>query len=1044
MKVMSSEWKDRIRHWIRVLKEDFYEPIGEISWEAFRTMEHLSVEEALKGAFVPVPAGYTWGNTWEYCWFKGKIVLPKEAEGKRIVMNLSPDGESALFVNGKAFGTYRASWVREKHHFVEDNVLTSCAKAGEEFSILMETYAGHYFPEAPDGGCVTGPVMPGLYQDTLKEGERRKLGSCTYGIWNEDAYQLYMDVDTLYKLLATLDDTGLRAVKVADALEKFTLIVDYEQPKERRIQCYREAREALRPVMEAKNGSTVPVFHAIGNAHLDLAWLWPMEETYRKTERTFAAQLRLLEEYPEYKYIQSQPAAYEMCRERYPELFERIKEAIKEGRWIADGAMWVEPDTNMAGGEALIRQLVHGKRYYQDVLGVKSEVLWLPDTFGYTAALPQILKKCGVKYLVTQKIFWSYNEGDQFPYHYFYWEGMDGSRIISFLPTSYGYSTDPQEINKTWKNRVQVRDLDAFLLPFGYGDGGGGPTRDYIEYAKRQEDLEGGVKVKMSSPQEFFEEMDALGGPANTYVGELYFSAHRGTYTSQAMVKRYNRKCELALREMEMWSCLAENKGMQYDLQRAEKLWKKLLLQQFHDILPGSSIARVYAEAEKAFEEVMREAEEMTSTALEALADTKRADAVTIANSLSFERTALVEVPDVFEAGAKTLEGERVPVQKAGNKVKALVTIPACGAVSIVPTEFGDGIGDIEPVSVNCEGDNYIMENRPVKVVINSKGEVISFVLKESGREFAAGVMNRFRLYKDVPRLFDAWDIDSHYIDQEVEAAVDVKVVPVSSGIEGVLKVTGKISKSSFTQYIRLGADSRRLEFETEVDWKEMHRLLKTDFPVEVYSENIINEMQFGFVERPAHRSRVYDQDRYEVCNHRYSAFCDGSHGAAILNDCKYGISANGNAMQLTLLRASTCPEMRADNKVHNFVYAFTAWEGAFIQSDVVKQGYELNVKPVVAMGATKAFSALCIDKENIILDTMKPAEDGSGDLILRFYESQKAAQTATISLAVGAYKAYVCDMLENVEEELEVVNGNISLEFRAFEIKTIRISVLC
>lgn len=1037
MKVISSEWQGRLKHWNRVLKEDFYESLGEFSWEAFRTMDHLPMEDAEKGLFVPVETGYTWGNTWEYCWFRSDIVLPAEAEGKRIVLNLCPGGESTLFVNGKCFGTYRAEWVMEKHHFMEDNVLTRSAKAGEKFSVLMETYAGHHYPEAPDGGCATGPVMPGLYDDPLQEGARRVLGKCTYGIWNEDAYQLYMDVQTLYRLFETLDDRSLRAAKVAEALEKFTLIVDFEQPKEQRIQSYKEAREALRPAMEATNGSTMPVFYAVGNAHLDLAWLWPMAETHRKTERTFAAQLRLIEEYPEYRFVQSQPAAYEMCREHYPELFERIKKAIKDGGWIADGAMWVEPDTNMASGEALIRQLVHGKRYYKDVLETDSQVLWLPDTFGYTAALPQILQGCGVKYLVTQKIFWSYNDGDQFPYHYFTWEGMDGSQITSFLPTSYTYATDPKAINETWQKRSQVRDLDAFLLPFGYGDGGGGPARDHIEYAERQKDLEGGARVKMASPQEFFEDMEAQGGPVNTYVGELYFSAHRGTYTAQAMVKQNNRRCELALREMEMWSSIAQNRGMEYDLQRADKVWKKLLLNQFHDILPGSSIARVYVEAEKSFHGILDEAHEMTETAMSTLIDTPCSDAVTIANSLSFPRTALVEVPECFKEGAKTLDGEAVPVQAADGKVKALVTIPPCGMISIKPASEN---GCTESVSVSVCGENYVLENTLVKAVVNGKGEVISFILKESGREFAAGAMNRFRLYKDVPRLFDAWDIDSQYIDQEIEAAVDVKVEPILSGLEGVLKVTGKISNSTFTQYIRLAAESRRIEFETEIDWKEMHRLLKTDFPVDVYAENVYNEMQFGFVERPTHRSKLYDKDRFEVCNHRYSALCDGAHGAAVLNDSKYGMSANGNAIQLTLLRASTCPEMCADNRVHNFTYAFTAWEGNFAECDVVRQGYELNVKPVVAAGAAETFSAVSIDKENIILDTMKPAEDGSKDLILRLYESKKAAQTASVKLNLGEYKAYACDMLENITEELDTADGILNLNFRAFEIKTIRL----
>lgn len=1041
MKVMHSEWKDRVKHWMRTLKDDLYQPLGEISWEAFPTMEYLTSEEALKGPFQPVSPGFTWGHEWEYCWFKGSIALPEEAKGQRIVMDLKPQGESALFVNGKSFGTYRASWVNEPHHFMEDNVLSFCAQGGEHYDILMETYAGHFMPEAPTGGCTTGPVLPGAFEDTAEEGKRRVLGKCTYGIWNEDAYQLYMDVATLSALLTTLDETSLRAAKIAKALQEFTLIADFEQPREGRIASYKAAREALRPVMEAKNGSSAPVFYAVGNAHLDLAWLWPMAETYRKTERTFAAQLRLIEEYPEYKFIQSQPASYEMCKKYYPELFARIKEAVKGGQWIADGAMWVEPDTNMASGEALIRQLIHGKRYYKEEFDVDSKVLWLPDTFGYTAALPQILKGCGVDYLVTQKIFWSYNEGDQFPYHYFTWEGMDGSQVVSFLPTSYTYRTDPIEANNIWKNRTQVQDLDAFLMPYGYGDGGGGPARDYIEYAKRQEDLEGSVKVKMAGPMEFFHDMEEQGGPVNTYVGELYFSAHRGTYTSQAAVKKNNRRNELAMREEEFWSSLGLGRGLEYDLAKADALWKELLLHQFHDILPGSSIGRVYVEANKAHEAIHAGAQELLDQAIDALTERKEENAVTVWNSLSFDRKALVELPEAFGAGARTLEGQAVPVQKTEEGVKAIVDIPSCGAVSLVPAEAGaSGDGAKAAVSVKEEGDGYVLENSQVRATVDGRGEVVSFVLKESGREYAAQPMNRFRLYKDVPRLFDAWDIDSNYILQEVKAATEVSVEKVGEGLEGVVKVSGRISESGFTQYIRLAADSRRLAFETEVDWKELHRLLKVSFPVDVYAENGINEMQFGYVERPAHRSRLYDKDRFEVCNHRYSALCDGSHGAAVLNDCKYGISMNGNALELTLLRAAACPEMRADNGQHSFTYAFTAWEGTFADSDVVRQGYELNVKPVVSKGAVDRFSAVTVDKANVILDTMKPAEDGSGDIVLRLYEAKKAAAKAEVSLQFGAAKAYLCDMLENIIEEVPVTDGKIVLPFRAFEIKTVRV----
>lgn len=1039
MKVMSAEWQGRLKHWSRTLKDDFYLPLGKICWSAYRTMDKLTLEEAAKQHFEPVEPGYVWGDTYEYCWFRAEITLPQEAAGERIVMKLEPDGESALFVNGKAFGTYRADWVKEKHHYFEDNTLVRKAAGGETFSIMMETYAGHYYPECADGGCATGPVLPGAFTDPLQEGKRRTLGACTFGIWNEDAYQLFMDVDTLTKLLGVLDETSLRAAHIADALERFTLLVDFEQEREKRIADYRAAREALRPVMTAENGSTAPKFYAVGNAHLDLAWLWPIAETRRKTERTFAAQLRLIEEYPEYKFIQSQPASYEMCREDYPELFERIRQAAKQGQWIAEGAMWVEPDTNMASGEALIRQLVYGKKYYQEVFDVDSRILWLPDTFGYSAVLPQILKGCKVDYLVTQKIFWSYNDGEQFPYHYFNWEGMDGSKIVSFLPTNYTYYTDPVTLHDTWKNRSQARDLEAFLLPYGYGDGGGGPTRDHVEYALRQKNLEGAAKVEMAGPQEFFEDMEALGGPADTYVGELYFSAHRGTYTSQAMVKQKNRQCETALRQLELWSTMAAQRGMDYPKASIERLWKELLLHQFHDILPGSSIARVYEEAEIAYESILEECAGLISQAQQAMLEER--DGITLFNANGFAVKTLVTLPLEYAEGARTAEGQGVPVAKSGEKVKALVTLPPCGVLTVLPEKNADAVKrPAAKVSKTAEG--YLLENELLYARVDEKGEIVSFVLRESKREFAAEAMNHLQMYKDVARLFDAWDIDSNYVEQEVEGAREVCVEIIQEeGLEAVLLVTGKIGLSSYEQRISLAAESRRVEVSMTIDWKELHRLLKVAFPVNVYSEEGINEIQFGYVKRPTHRSKPYDKDRFEVCNHRYSALCDGSHGAAVLNDAKYGISMNGNRLELSLLKAASSPEMRADNRVHHFTYAFTAWEGDFMSSDVVQQGYELNVKPMQANGYHQAFGGFASDRDNVLPETVKMAEDGSKDVIVRIYEAKKAAVTATLFMpCFENARVYLCDMLENTRQEVSVEQGRVKLDFGAFEIKTLRI----
>ena len=1045
MGIQTSEWEGRLIHWIKTLEKDLYLPLERIHWEGFFTMEQLSLEEAKKQAYIPVEPGFAWGRTWEYGWFRTVLKIPRKAAGKRVVLDLRQNGEATLFVNDQVFGTYRAEWIDKPHHYLVDNYLTRCAGEGDVYEIYMEVYAGHYFPtcDIADGYRATGPCLEGDYTDPLREGARRVMGESTFGIWNEDAYQLYMDVKTLESLQKCLDEKSLRAAKVAEALENFTLAVDFEQPLDGRIGDYRRAREMLKPAMEAQNGSTMPKFYAVGNAHIDLAWLWPFEETCRKTARTFGAQLRHLEEYPEYRFIQSQPASYEMCRKYYPELFARIQKAVKDGRWIADGAMWVEPDTNMVSGESLIRQLLYGKKYYKEMFGEDCQVLWLPDTFGYTGALPQILRSFGVKYLVTQKIFWSYNGGEQFPYHYFTWEGMDGSAVTTFLPTSYTYKTDPEEANSVWNNRSQLRDLEAFFYPFGYGDGGGGPCRDHIEYVKRYGNLEGSVRMEMTSPRRFFEDMERLGGPKHTYVGELYFTCHRGTYTSQARMKRNNRAGEFMMRELELWNALASWKGLSYPAPDLEEMWKTVLLYQFHDILPGTCIARVYEEAEKTYEELYSRGEALREKAFEALTGE---EGCSVFNSLGFERKAVVTLPEEFACGILA-DGEATAVDTSGGQVEAVVTLPSFGAVNLVPASI---FGECQSASVKETPEGYVFENSRLRALVNHRAEVVSFRLKDgSDREFAAGPMNRFMLYKDVPRRYDAWDIDSNYILQEIPGACRAERCEIirEKGVRAVLKVTGTIGTSPYSQDILLEAESSRLEFKTHVNWHEQHRLLKTGFPVEIYTDNGINEMQFGYVKRPTHRSRPYDKDRFEVCNHRYSALCDENRGAAVLNDCKYGISMNKNALELTLLRGSTAPDRHGDQGDHEFTYGFTAWNGSFFDCDVVRQGYELNVKPVVRKGGCRPFSLFSSDRDNIILESVKLAEDGSGDVIIRMYESKKAGVTAQIRMDFDAFGlsisgAALCDMTEQERETLSVKDKKVSLEFKAFEIKSLRVKL--
>ena len=1006
---MRPEWEGRLNNWIATLEREFYEPLGEIALEGFCTWDLLDPADAERQAFAPMPVGTPWGCTWEYCWLRGDIVLDERAQGRRIVMDLRAGGEATLFVNGEVFGTRRAEWVHVPHHYICDQILTDDGRPGQRFHLLMEAYAGHDYPERSFNTCATGPVREGDYEPRDAQELRQAIGRSSWGVWHEEAYQLWLDVTTLRDLLSVTDATTLRAARIEEALEAFTLAVDFEQPREGRLRDYVRARELLRPALEARNGSTMPRFAAIGNAHIDLCWLWPYRETQRKVARTFAQQLRLMELYPDYKFIQSQPQSYLICKQLYPRLYERVKEKIRTGQWIADGSMWVEPDTNMTSGESLIRQILHGKRFYREEFGVDCRLLWLPDSFGYSAVLPQILKGCGVEYLTTQKIFWTYNGADRFPYHYFTWQGMDGSEITTFLHMDYTSRSDAATVVGRWRDRVQRRDLSRFLLPFGYGDGGGGPCRDHIEYVLREGDLEGVPQVAFEGPVEFFADCARDGGPANRYVGELYFQCHRGTYTSQATIKRGNRRSELALREAEIWSVAAQDR-LAYPYEALDRCWKGVLLNQFHDILPGSSIARVYEEANRLYDQILSDAAKLTDSACRSLTSgTGR----TYFNSLSWPRRLLV----------KTERGY------------GRVTIPPFGWTSRVDESLPD-----VPVAAEMGEGEAVLRNGLLCVRINAQGEITE-CRDAQGHSRINGRANVLRLYKDVPRLFDAWDIDSNYLCSPIplEDEGSISIVEATPW-RAVVEIRRRVDASDWTQRISLEADSMRIDFETQVDWHEKHRLLKVAFPTGVHADEALNEIQFGYVKRPTHRSRPYDADRFEVCNHRYTALCDENRGAAVLNDCKYGVSMLGDEIALTLLRASTSPDLHADQGEHRFTYSYYLWDGPFAQCDVVRAGYELNLPVTEAEGRAEDFSLLSVDAPNVIVETVKAAEDGSGDAIIRLYESKHAACDAVLTLHVPVASVWACDLLENATGELPLCDGRVALNFRGFEIRTLRV----
>ena len=1028
---LAAERNGRIQIWMEELKNHLFERLSSVTFTGFTTKEHFSYEEALKQEFYPMPQGTPWGSKWEYGWFLTEIVMPKEAEGKRIFLHPEVGGEMLLWVNGKTAGS------RDLKH--DGITLTRHAMAGERFFVVAESYAGHG-PRLEKGGpCPdfrTAVPEPPEFQV--------KVGDSDFGIWNEDAFQLLMDVFTLSKLSEGLDPKSLRAMKINQGLLEFTFTADFELGREGRNESFREARKKLAPLLSCVNGSTAPEFTIFGQSHLDLAWLWPWEETKRKCARTLSTQIALSDEYEDYKFLLCEPPIMENVKEHYPELYGRLLKKVEEGSFIPEGGMYVEPDTNLVSGESLIRQCLYGRKWFRKELGIESVMVWLPDCFGFNGQLPQIMKGCGIRYFATQKMARALKGCDVFPYNNFWWEGIDGTRILTHFYKKNNARLDPLDLITRWEeDRVQQENIDTFIFPFGFGDGGGGATREMAEVAKRVKDLEGAPRTRMESPVKFFERLEEENSVKEVYRGELYLPWHRGTYTSQARIKKENRLMERKLREAEMLNAIAcIVKSSENKREELEALWKVLLFNQFHDIIPGTSITRVYEDALAQ----LKEAGESTLCLYE---EAKRkltgpnADGLLVFNSLSWEREELVEIP--VEEGEELICCGRLPVsQRMGDQLLIPVKVPSCGYAQI---EENSGAILEDTCRIYEENGFFILENQLLRVTIDDIGQVRSVLERDSKTEFVDGIANEFLLYQDINVDYDAWEISSFYKDVPVKLSQDAVITIEEKGpLKVVLLVKRQIHKSAMTQRISLSYHSRRIDFATEIDWQETHKLLKTSFPVTIRAEEALEEIQFGYVKRPTHRSRRYDADRYEVCNNRYTAMTEPGRTAAVLNDSKYGISTDGNAMELTLLKAPVWPDMYADKGMQEFTYSFYVKSSDFADSGVVREGMQLN-SPLKfwgkGAGRKEYFS---ISSDNVILETVKMAEDGENHLILRFYEAFGRHTSCSIKAGFKISKLWETTMEETISStttlpvKLLENKSEILLNFAPFEIKTLRL----
>jgi alpha-mannosidase len=824
-----------------------------------------------------------------------------------------------------------------------------------------------------------------------------------------DVWHLTLDIEVLSELMAELSTTEPRRHEILRALERALDVLDLQDVAATAARARKELADALaRPAHRSAH-----ILSAAGHAHIDSAWLWPLRETVRKSARTFANVTALAAEYPELIFAASQAQQYDWVKRHQPEIYARLTAAVDNGQWVPVGGMWVESDANLPGGEALARQLVHGKRFFLDEFGVECEEVWLPDSFGYTAAFPQLARLAGMRWFLTQKLSW--NQTNRLPHHTFWWEGIDGTRVFTHFPPvdTYVAAFEGKELAHAVANYSEKGRGTRSLVPFGYGDGGGGPTREMMEKARRLRDLEGSPKVVIERPSDFFRAAEAEYPDAPVWSGELYLELHRATYTSQARIKAGNRRSEHLLREAELWSATASlHTGHPYPYDDFDRLWKAVLLHQFHDILPGSSIAWVHREAEQTYTRVAAELESIIDGAMAALAGT----------------------PAVFNAA---------PHARAEVVDGVFVRVPALGAAPLTSADPPSMVA-VTPRS---------LDNGLVRVELDDDGLLTSVRDLSTGREALApgGRGNLLQLHTDLPNEWDAWDIDEHYKRQRVDlTAVDAITVVDSGPLVGSLRVERSFGSSRIVQTVRVQAGSRRVDVATEIDWHETEKILKAAFPLDVHADRSTSEIQFGHVHRPTHVNTGWEAARFEVWAHRWVHVGEPGYGIALITDSTYGHDAGRHTregggttttVRLSLVRAPRSPDPHADQGAHRFTYAIVP--GATV-ADAVAEGYALNL-PLRATPGSAAAGELpppLVTCEGATVEAVKLADDRTGDVVVRLYESLGGRAQAVVR-AGFPLAAEVVDLLERPtpDNPLEAAeDGTVRLSLRPFQILTLRL----
>lgn len=961
-------------------------PTGRISFEQAQSLT----------GFAPARFDEVLGPAWATWWFRVRARVPQAWDGQPVDLLWDSGSEATLWIDGRAVQGMNPSPVNTPLGARPDAPLRDRARGGEEIAFQVEMACNQVFGE----------------QDLLRGPQRFALVRCDLARVDPEAWDLYHDFLVLQALESEhahgLDPTW--AGELLSGLNRFANIYDADNRA-----TWAPARAILTKLLGRTHGEG-GVRHQIsacGHAHMDTAWVWPTAETKRKCVRTFSNALRLMETYPEYRFACSQAQQLAWIRDEYPELFARIRQQVAAGRFLPVGGMWVEPDCNLISGESLVRQLLLGQRFFMKEFGILCKEGWLPDIFGYNGQMPQILSQAGLTRFVTQKLSW--NRFNQPRHHTFVWEGIDGSELLTHFPPAdtYGAHVTVRELRHNVSNfKDHDRSRESLFL-FGLGDGGGGPTRRMLESLRRMRDLQGLPRTEIRSIDAFFERLEDDYRDRVRVVGELYFEYHRGTYTSQAEVKRGNRKSEFLLHDIELLAATAHRLGTSpYPRTELESMWQRLLTIQFHDILPGSSTTQVYADARADLEAIAAQGRSLLDTALAALPP-GGPEGPSVVNTIPFPIEGVVTQTD----GTPTW-----------------VQAPALG--------IGRRTEPRDEVTQAGGPDGIVLENAHLRATLAPDGRLLSLVTRDGQREALAAPGNLLLMYRDEPTQFDAWDIDPFHMETETPCPEAKTCTPFCEGpLRAGVRFERQVGEHSrMVQTVRLDAGARRLEFACDVDWHESHRVLKVAFPLAVRASHATYEMQFGVAERPTHFNTTYDLARYEVPGHRWADLSEHGFGVALLSESKYGFSAHGNVLRMTMLRAPCFPDPQADRGRHHFEYALMPHRGGWQEGGVVAEGLRFNAPPRLMDRAIAPGSLFAVDGDVLVLDTVKKAEDDDG-LILRLYEPHGGRGRARVTTALPFAAARFVDLLERPVAEAPVRDGGVEVAFSPFQVISLKLT---